>query len=205
VADYGFPPVTPRAPRTAELPLHVGYVGTLSDYKGVTTFARAVATAGLSRAQLVAPIHGHLTWFPEVAAELQALAADCASLELRGAFPQEQREAVFAELDLLVVPSLWWENSPLTIHEAFQRGVPVLASDRGGMAELVGQGGGLLFPPGDHAALAALLRDLVAEPARVDALRASFPPVRPLAEDVALVEALAEAGPDEAGSGGAPR
>ncbi|GJM22361.1 MAG: glycosyl transferase family 1 [Planctomycetota bacterium] len=201
VADYGFPSVE-RPPRAlASVPLHIGYVGTLSDYKGVTTFARAVAHSGLSREQLVAPIHGHLDWFPEVAAELRALAESCPALELRGAFPQEQREQVFAELHALVVPSLWWENSPLTIHEAFQRGVPVLASDRGGMAELVGHGGGLLFPPGDHEALAALLLQLVDDPARLDALAASFPEVRPLSADVTLVEALAE----EAGSGGAPR
>ena len=35
-----------------------------------------------------------------------------------------------AELDLLVVPSIWYENTPLTILEAFQAGVPVIADPK---------------------------------------------------------------------------
>jgi glycosyltransferase involved in cell wall biosynthesis len=90
-----------------------------------------------------------------------------------------QRDAVLAGLDLLVVPSLWWENSPLTIHEAWQRGLPVLASDRGGMSELLAQGGGATFPPGDDAALAALLVRAAREPALLASwARASRPCAR---------------------------
>jgi len=192
VADYGFPAPPPRRParRPAGGPLRAGYVGTLSDYKGVLVFARAVAQSGLPRSRLLAPVHGHLDWFPEIAAELRRVAATTPALELRGPFPPGRREEVFAELDLLVVPSLWWENSPLTIHEAFQRGVPVLTSARGGMAELVARGGGETFPPGDAAALAQKLVLHADQPARIDALAAAIPPVRALSEDVALVERL---------------
>lgn len=192
VSDYGFPPPPPAAPRRAPgRPLRVGYVGTLSDYKGVEVFARAVAGSGLGPDALRASIHGHLDWFPDVAARLRELAEGCPALELAGPFPPERREQVFAALDLLVVPSLWWENSPLTIHEAWQRGVPVLTSDRGGMAELAGQGGGAVFPPGDDRALGALLVRLAGDPAQVAELAASIPAVRSLQDDVALVERLA--------------
>lgn len=191
VADYGFPPPAPVQRRPPGQPLRVGYVGTLSDYKGVEVLARAAAATGLSPDQLTVTIHGHLDWFPDVAARLRELAEACPLLRLAGPFAQDRREAVFAGTDLLVVPSLWWENSPLTIHEAFQRGVPVLTSDRGGMAELVAGGGGATFPPGDHQALARLLVDCAREPARVAAMAEAIPPVRPLAEDVALLERLA--------------
>lgn len=193
VADYGFPAASPAVRRAPGTPLRVGYVGTLSDYKGVLVLARAVEAAGLPPERMTVGVHGHLDWFPDVAAELRTIAARAPGLRLAGPFAPAEREAVFAALDLLVVPSLWWENSPLTIHEAFQRGVPVLTSDRGGMAELVAHGGGAVFPPGDHAALAQLLRELAADPARVAELAASIPPVRPLAEDVRLVERLARA------------
>jgi len=196
VADYGFPdPPTPPPRRPAGHPLRVGYVGTLSDYKGVEVFARAVAHTGLGPERLQASVHGHLDWFPEVAQSLRALEQSTPALSLAGPFAPEQREAVFAALDLLVVPSLWWENSPLTIHEAFQRGVPVLTSDRGGMAELVAGGGGATFPPGDAQGLADQLQRLVEDPARVDAMAASIPPVRSIEEDVALVERLASRTP----------
>ena len=47
---------------------------------------------------------------------------------------------------MLVVPSIWWENSPLTIHEAFLAGIPVITANAGGMAEFVRQEiSGLLF------------------------------------------------------------
>ena len=126
-----------------------------------------------------------------MAQSLRALAESTSALTLAGPFEPAQREAVFGALDLLVVPSLWWENSPLTIHEAFQRGVPVLTSDRGGMAELVAHGGGSCFPPGDAQGLAERLAAFVADPSLVDALAASIPPVRGIHEDVALVERLA--------------
>ncbi len=241
-ADYGFPAppadmATERAARQARRargePLRAGYVGTLSDYKGVETFARAVerlAVGGLGaggpggggvgaggmvgggrRAHgghggqraltgygehaapvLRASIHGHLDWFPDVTARLRAIAARCGdALVLAGPFAQQQRDAIFAELDLLVVPSLWWENSPLTIHEAWQRGLPVLASSRGGMAELLSHGGGATFAPGDDAALAELLRRAASDPALPARWTASIPPVRALSEDVALLERLA--------------
>jgi glycosyltransferase involved in cell wall biosynthesis len=197
-ADYGFPPPAPvaHAPR-GRGPLRVAFAGTLSDYKGPEVLARALVRLAEAAPRGAPPavraaIHGHLDWFPEVTAKLVALAARCPEwLRVAGPFPPDARDAVLADLDLLVVPSLWWENSPLTIHEAWQRGVPVLASDRGGMAELVGRGGGALFPPGDDLALAGLLRRAAAEPALVEGWRASIPAVRPIEADVKLVEELA--------------
>lgn len=204
-ADYGFPPPAPRprVPRGAG-PLRVAFAGTLSDYKGAEVLARAVARLA-ERAPRGAPpavraaIHGHLDWFPEVTAKLVALVARCpAWLRIAGPFPPGARDEVLADLDVLVVPSLWWENSPLTIHEAWQHGVPVLASDRGGMAELLRDGGGATFPPGDDLALADLLERAAASPAVCEAWRAALPAVRPIEADVALLEGLAR----ELGAGG---
>lgn len=192
-ADYGFPPAVSVAPATRDddAPLRVGYVGTLSDYKGVEIFARAVTEVGAAPERFAASIHGHTEWFPEISARLEAIADDCPSLTLAGPFGVDEKDAVWSALDLLVVPSLWWENSPLTIHEAWQHGVPVLASDRGGMAELIAHGGGATFPPGDASALAAHLSALLDDRTPLDAWRCSIPPVRPISEDVQLLERLA--------------
>ncbi len=207
MSDYGFPAVETLsvggANRSggagpsggagrpaANAPLRIGYVGTLSDYKGPEVFARAVESSGLGPERLRATFHGHLDWFPDLAERLRALAARVPALELVGPFAPSEREQVLAGLDLMVVPSLWWENSPLTIHEAHQRGIPVLTSDRGGMAELVSHGGGRTFPPGNHVALAGLIRALVDDPGLVDALRRSIPAVKPIEDDVALLERL---------------
>ena len=70
--------------------------------------------------------------------------------------------AVLASLDLLVVPSLAREATTRVILEAFAAGVPVLASDAGGIREVVVEGEtGFLTPPGDAAELARRISDLL--------------------------------------------
>jgi glycosyltransferase involved in cell wall biosynthesis len=58
------------------------------------------------------------------------------------------------EAALVIFPSEWYENFPLTIAEAFACGTPILASRIGAMAEIVDhQRLGLLFTPGDPVSL----------------------------------------------------
>jgi len=55
----------------------------------------------------------------------------------------------------LVVPSLWYENTPLVLYSAQAAGCPVLATNLGGLSEVIEHGvNGLLFPSGDASALA---------------------------------------------------
>ena len=88
-------------------------------------------------------------------------------------------------MDVLVVPSLWLENSPLVIHEAFMAGVPVVGARIGGIAELVvhEQNGLLYDPPSSAEALAAALRRLIEEPHRLDELARTRVPVKSIAVD----------------------
>jgi glycosyltransferase involved in cell wall biosynthesis len=87
------------------------------------------------------------------------------------------------------VPSLWFENAPLTIQEAFQAHLPVVVSDLGGMRELVAEGrGGLRFAPGDAEDLARVLRRFLDEPALAQRLGESAPAVKTVAENAAEME-----------------
>src|SRR5208337_832744 len=55
-------------------------------------------------------------------------------------------ERIYAQTDVLILPSIWPENQPLTIIEAMSSGIPVIASDIGGIPELVDDGiDGYLF------------------------------------------------------------
>jgi len=68
---------------------------------------------------------------------------------------------LMSNCDAVVLPSLCYENSPTVIYEAFQVGVPVVASDIGGISELIEHGmNGLLFEPGNQDALTAALTDI---------------------------------------------
>lgn len=96
------------------------------------------------------------------------------SLALRGPYRNEDLPGILSGADVVVVPSLWYEAFGLTIREAFLAGVPVVAAGHGAMAEAIDDGRtGLLFAPGDSAALAAVLRRLRDEPALGPALAAA--------------------------------
>lgn len=74
------------------------------------------------------------------------------------------------ESDLLVYPSLCYENCPNAIQRAFAAGLPVLAADLGGISELLSRNAGLLFKPGDAADLAAKMAWALNNPEALKAL-----------------------------------
>ncbi|MCC7173135.1 MAG: glycosyltransferase family 4 protein [Planctomycetes bacterium] len=192
VSDYGFPPLTPprRSPRQPGAPLRLGYLGTIADYKGVDVLVDAFARLPAGAATLV--VHGALDWFPDYVGRLRAAIRPGSGLELAGPLAAGDAPRFLAGLDALVVPSIWFENSPLTIHEAFQCGVPVVTSDLGGMRELVAAGGGLTFARGDAGALAAVLGRLATEPGLLERLRSTIPAVKSIEADAAAMEHLFE-------------
>ncbi len=169
--------------------LRVGFVGSLVWYKGGEVMLAAFERLG------AAPLELHVfgDFQPERDAhhaELQARArASAAAVVFHGRFPNSELAEVYAGIDVLLVPSIWYENSPITIHEAFLAGTPVVASDIGGMAEYVRDGvDGLTFRAGDGADLARVLRRLVEEEGLLARLSRSFPPVKTIAEDAAAME-----------------
>ena len=87
------------------------------------------------------------------------------------------------DLDVLVVPSRWYENAPGVIFEAFAAGMPVIATDLGGMSEFVKPGkNGLLFALDDAEDLAGRLRALIEERGLLERLRAGIKPVKGVGE-----------------------
>ena len=83
-----------------------------------------------------------------------------------GAYDRATLGARMRDADWVVVPSLWWENAPLVIQEAFAHRRPVIAADIGGMAEMVRHGtNGLLFRAGNARALAETMAQAAGDPA----------------------------------------
>jgi glycosyltransferase involved in cell wall biosynthesis len=96
-----------------------------------------------------------------------------------------------SKIDWVVVPSTWWENSPLVIQEAFGHGKPIICSDIGGMAEKVTDGvNGLHFRARDPDDLAQKLEEAATTPGLWDQLRKGIPPVYQMDRHVAAVTDL---------------
>ena len=133
---------------------------------------------------------------------LRWIASESRAIRFRGRYDPRDVFDVLAGVDVIVIPSIWWENSPLTVHEAFLAGVPIIAADEGGMAELVLDGkNGLLFGPGNADDLAQQLSRLQDDPDLLPALQAGITPVRGVAQEIddlaAIYEtALRQAQPD---------
>ena len=85
-------------------------------------------------------------------------AAEPLNVTVGGALGREEVRAEMARTDVLVTPSQWTEIRPLVMLEAFAAGARVIATDLGGMAELVADGlPGTLFREGDVKGLRAAL------------------------------------------------
>jgi glycosyltransferase involved in cell wall biosynthesis len=184
VADYGFAPLN-SASRPASngdrRPLRIGFVGTLVWHKGAHVLLDAVRRLDSNSYEL--KIFGDPAVFPGYVADLQARAAGL-PVTFSGRFTRTSVAEVYTQLDVLVVPSLWLENSPLVIHEAFMAGVPVVGARIGGIADLIEHGrNGLLYDPRSAADLAAALETLIRDRSLVAALASQAPPVKSIADD----------------------
>lgn len=147
-----------HARKEAKERLRVGYIGTLSEHKGVHLLVKAIRSLAPDEA-VELKIYGNVGTYPEYVAELRHIAGDDPRITFCGTFANDRIGAVLADLDILVVPSIWYENTPLVIYSAHAAGCPVIASNLGGMSEVVHHGeNGLLFEPGEVTGLADALK-----------------------------------------------
>lgn len=124
----------------------------------------------------------------ELLADLPAGMAD-KHVRLLGYVPHDQVMRLYDKADICVVPSLW-DNSPFVVYEAMARGCAVVASEVGGIPELVAEGeNGLLVPPGDVTSLANAISSLASDRHRLMQLgRRSRERARELFDPGAIVQ-----------------
>jgi glycosyltransferase involved in cell wall biosynthesis len=181
-SDYGTPVedfVSDGEPSTGG-PLRIGFLGSMQQVKGVHVLMEALQL--LEPGSFTADFYGNISIKPEYVRDLRGPAGEV--VRVMGEAPAKDIPSILRGFDVLAVPSIWWENSPLVIHEAFAAGVPVVCSDIGGMAELVNDGvSGLLFEAGSPEALAASLATLIEHPDRLRQLRAGIPSIKTMQDD----------------------
>jgi glycosyltransferase involved in cell wall biosynthesis len=176
---YGIDPerfagMPPRKAEPGRPRLDVGYIGSISRHKGVHVLLDALRH--VDGADVHVHLHGRRDSQPGFSEALIDGITD-RRVTFHGPFAPAELGQVLSGLDVLAVPSLWYENTPFAVLEALHVGLPVVASDLGGIAEVVTEGSsGMLFPPGDDRRLAALLTQLATDRARLAALRPQQPP-----------------------------
>ncbi len=140
--------------------LRIGFIGGLTEHKGAHLLISAIRLLQ-NMPSLELKIYGNHKTDPQYFKKLTQLAYEDQRIHFCGTFPNELIGEIFSELDVLVVPSIWYENTPLVIYSAQAAGCPVLATNLGGMAEVVEhEKNGLLFEAGDVTGIANTIKRL---------------------------------------------
>lgn len=192
--EYGRHPVRAVAAARRDGPRNrIGFFGQLNPFKGIDVLLRAMP---LLRGRVEARLNVHGANLELQSDEFQAefrtlLEAASDSSSLVGRYDHDQLPGLMASVDWVVVPSVWWENSPLVIQEAFQHGRPVICSDIGGMAEKVDDGvSGLHFRTGDPLSLADTLERAITEDGLWERLQRGIRPIYAMDDHVRALEGL---------------
>jgi glycosyltransferase involved in cell wall biosynthesis len=203
--DYGRLPVEPAPIPERRERNRLAFFGQLSYFKGVNVLLKAMKRLQEDGVDVHLTVHGaNLELQPDdFRAEFhELLEATKATVTFEGEFDHESLPSLMADADWVVVPSVWWENSPLVIQEASQHGRPVIASDIGGMAEKVDDGvSGLHFKAGNPASLAETISRAVSSRRLWGELQRKIRPVYAMDDHVRSVSRhyneLLAAKPDE--------
>ena len=172
--------------------LRFGYLGTLVPTKGVDILIRAFK--GIKEKDIELDIYGRLfaysayEYYPGL---LKKLCKKDKRINLRGEYDNQRIAGILSGIDVLIVPSIWPENSPLVIHEAYLAKVPVVASRIGGIPELVIDGvDGLLFKPGDIQDLRMKLEYVIANRGILNKFRENLPKIKSIEENARELQTI---------------
>ena len=187
--DYALHParLEPPPPGT----LRVGFLGTLLEHKGV----RVAVDAIRSRPDLAAELRLYGGSFEQHEYEhaLREAAGGDSRIVFAGSYEHGDLPRILAELDAVVIPSLWHENLPTVGLNAIASGVPLLVSDVGGLTELIDDYDcGIAFRRGDAEDLGVLLERLVGEPALLAGFRGRMSSPPSVEDEAARIAALYE-------------
>lgn len=193
VIENGLPPaerIPPRPLREGEGRGRFAYFGQINPYKGVDVVIDAFARLSKdAKKQVSLDIFGSgLEWqAADFRDKINArLVANPKHVHYHGAYEPEEMGRLMADVDWVVMGSIWWENSPLVIQEAYKFGRPVICPDVGGMAEKVEPGvGGLHYRARDSVSLAALVESVSANHDLYDKLCANLPAAATIEDCVA--------------------
>jgi glycosyltransferase involved in cell wall biosynthesis len=176
--------------------LRIGYIGTFYEHKGVDLLVEAYLslTPEMQR-RATLRLYGDEAQFPDYAKKLHDLVEKSGkagdSISFNGTFPNDQLGAILQEIDVLVVPSRWYENTPLVMQSALATRTPLIVTDLGGMSELVKHGhNGLLFKLNDYHSLAAQILALLQDPALLATLTSNISDERTVPEMVNDIESV---------------
>lgn len=137
------PPQPPRSVPDGAPRNRFGFFGQINPYKGLDVLLEAIHRMSIDERESIAlEVHGanlesqSENFRLKIETLLKPLVEE-GTVQLMGPYQPNELRNRMANVDWVCVPSVWWENSPMVIQEAFSNARPLLVSDIGGMAEKV--------------------------------------------------------------------
>jgi glycosyltransferase involved in cell wall biosynthesis len=148
----------------------IGFLSTLLPHKGAHILLEAYNKAKIDSIKL--RIFGHYFGDTEYYQTLKKMVNRLDKIEFCGEYQYEKMPEIFNKIDLLVVPSIWWENSPLVLLKALAHKIPAIVSDLGGLTEIIKDGeNGFTFQAGNSDSLAQVLRKICSNPSALNKIK----------------------------------
>lgn len=181
-----------KLPKTPSPVLRFGFIGNLMPAKGAHVLIKSFCALQTGKAEL--KIYGKAFSYKSALGNyvggLKSMAID-KDVRFMGEFDNRNIAEILAGIDVLVVPSIWYENAPLVIQEARLAGTPVIASRIGGIPELVKDGEtGFLFEPSSEKDLKEKLEYIIGHRDILNEFEALGPGVKGIEENAGEVLAL---------------
>lgn len=171
--------------------IRFGFIGTLLPSKGVAILIRAFKKIKAGNIEL--KVYGRQASYRGFENYLRYIKklAKGKSIRFMGGYNNEDIAEILSGLDVLVVPSIWYENYPLVIQEALLAKVLLIASRIGGIPELIDDNiNGLLFEPGDSEELQEKMQYVIENPDFFKKVRENIPTVENIESHAEKMERL---------------
>lgn len=178
VIENGLPEgerIPPRQLAEGERRTRFGYFGQINPFKGVDLVIEAFAKLPKElKKEVTLDIYGSgLDWQTQEYKDRfnRLLDENKKVVKFHGAYESEEMGKLLQNIDWMVMGSIWWENSPVVIQEAFKYGRPIICPDIGGMKEKIEpEVNGYLFRARDALSLRNLVITLAEKPDKFETI-----------------------------------
>jgi glycosyltransferase involved in cell wall biosynthesis len=161
--------------------LRIGYIGTINKHKGTHLLIEAMK--GIKSKNVELTIYGDFTRFHKYTHHVKNLAAHDRRISFKGTFKPDKIDEIFQGIDILCVPSLWYENIPTIIYSALQHRTPVLAPAFGSIPEIIHHTqNGILFRRNDVDDLRDKISDILEDMSIIDRFTERIAPPKTIYE-----------------------
>ncbi|TGA98749.1 glycosyltransferase [Sporolactobacillus shoreae] len=145
------------------------YAGSHYYHKGLHVLIKAFLNSKVKKAKLKIYGSGNDESYNH---QIRESASKNGNIEFCGVYDELDIGKIFGEVDVLIVPSIWHENCPFVVYEALACGLPVIASDVGGITEIIDHGrNGFIFPRSHSEKLTKILSKIIKEPELLNGIK----------------------------------